>query len=70
MKPRSRLTLKEQRFVDAYLGRCAGNATAAVRAAGYGATTSATQQVQGSKLLSKAMVAQAIKARTSSAVTK
>ncbi len=65
MTPRSRLTLKEQRFVDAYLGHCGGNATAAVRAAGYGATTANAQGVQGLRLLRKAKIEQAIKARTS-----
>ncbi len=64
-----RLTLKERRFVDAYLGHCGGNATAAVRAAGYGATTSQAQRVQGSRLLTKANVQQAIKGRAA-AVTK
>ncbi len=65
-----KLTLKEQRFVDAYLGHCGGNATAAVRAAGYGATTSLAQRVQGSRLLTKANVQQAIKARTSASTKK
>lgn len=51
-----RLTVRERRFIDAYLGSCSGNASAAVRVAGYGARTQKSQQTQGSKLLSKSIV--------------
>lgn len=64
------LSLKERRFVDAYLGSAAGNATAAVRAAGYSGRSAKAQQVQGSRLLSKTKVKAALAARLQKAEAK
>ncbi len=55
------LTLKERRFVDAYLGSAGGNATQAARQAGY-AGRSDVLKVQGSRLLTRANVRTAINA--------
>jgi phage terminase small subunit len=53
-KPRSGdLTLKERRFVDAYLGSAAGNATKAAQYAGYAVSSS---DVTASRLLGKARI--------------
>lgn len=46
------LTEKERRFVEAFLGKCAGNATQAVLAAGYQQNRNAAA-VTGSQLLRK-----------------
>lgn len=70
MKKGQTLSLKERRFVDAYLGTCNGNASAAVRAAGYGARTQKSQQVQGSQLLSKPIVRALIEQRNAKATEK
>ncbi len=59
MKPRSRLTLKEQRFVDAYLGVSKGNVTDAAFRAGYGSTRPSAETL-GSRLLGKVGIQQAI----------
>lgn len=48
-------TVKERRFVDAYLSTARGNATQAARQAGYSGT-SEVLKVQGSRLLTKANV--------------
>src|SRR5207249_2151687 len=58
------LTAKEQRFVDAYVGECKGNATQSVYAAGYDQTPGAAA-VTGSRLLRKANVMRAIAERVS-----
>lgn len=58
-----KLSLKERRFVDAFMGSCAGNATAAYKAAGYTARSDRVAQVCGSQLLSKPKVRLAIEAR-------
>jgi len=58
----SKLTPKEQRFVDAYLGKANGVATKAARQAGYRQTEGALA-VTGSRLLRKAKVRAAIQAR-------
>lgn len=55
------LTLKERRFVDAYLGSARGNAAQAARQAGY-AGSRAVLKVQGSRLLTKANLRNAIDA--------
>jgi len=54
------LTEKERRFVVAYVGECAGNATAAVRAAKYAAKNDAVAANIGSELLRKPQVSDAI----------
>lgn len=55
------LTLMERRFVDAYLGSARGNATQAARQAGY-AGSSKVLKVQGSRLLTRANLRNAINA--------
>lgn len=60
-KPRSvnrGLTLKQQLFVDAYLGEANGNATEAARIAGY-----ASPRIQGSENLTKPDIRAAIDSR-------
>lgn len=59
MKP---LTERERLFVDAYMGPAAGNGTEAARLAGYKGSAK-VQQVQASRLLSKAIVQTAIAER-------
>ncbi len=56
------LTLKERRFVDGYLGSCAGNGKRAAIAAGYAGGHAA--EVTASRLLRKAEVKAAVAART------
>lgn len=56
----SKLTVKQQAFVDAYCGAAQGNATEAARMAGYKGTDRALQ-VMGSQNLSKPIIAAAIK---------
>jgi phage terminase small subunit len=51
------LSERERRFVDAYMGEAAGNATKAAKLAGYSAHTATTL---GSRLLRKVHVADAI----------
>ena len=61
--PRSRtakLSERERRFVDAFMGDAAGNATKAARLAGYANTTA---EKQASRLLGKVGVQRAIAAR-------
>ncbi len=55
------LTLKERRFVDAYLGSAGGNATQAARQAGYAGSPDVLK-VQASRLLTRANVRAAINA--------
>jgi phage terminase small subunit len=55
------LTLMERRFVDAYLGSARGNAAQAARQAGY-AGSPAVLKVQGSRLLTRANLRNAIDA--------
>src|SRR5687767_7882684 len=55
-----KLTEKERRFVENFFGDCAGNATAAARASGYGP---AGAHVAASRLLRKAKVQAAVAAR-------
>jgi len=63
-KPKSKkLTLKEQRFVDAYLGECHGNGTLSAARAGYVQTYDALRTT-AKRLLTKAHIQAAIKART------
>lgn len=57
----SKMTLKQQRFVEAYLGTARGNATQAARRAGYEGTAEVLK-VQGSRLLTNANVRRAIEA--------
>ena len=59
MKP---LTLKEQRFVDAYLGSAGGNGTAACRLAGYQGNPKVLG-VTAVRLLAKASIQTAVTAR-------
>lgn len=56
------LSLKERRFVDAYLGSANGNATKAARQAGYGSTAKSSS-VLGARLLGKVSVRRAIENR-------
>lgn len=55
--PRGKLTEKERRFVDAYLGECRGNGTQAARVAGYSAKNG---RHQASYLLTKPNIKAAI----------
>lgn len=61
-----KLTLKEQRFVDAYLGVARGNGTEAAALAGYGRTRISSRQL-ATRLLRKVHVQQAIATRTNRA---
>lgn len=56
------LTPKEQRFLDEYLGACAGNGTLAAKAAGY-AGSGPTLAVQANRLLKKANIVSAMAER-------
>jgi len=58
----SKLTHKQQAFVDAYCGPSKGNATDAARRAGYKGTDRALQ-VMGANNISKPIIAAAIAAR-------
>lgn len=62
-KKAGKLSLKEQRFVDAFLGDAAGNATEAAVQAGYG-TTRKSACVLAVRLLGKVSIGRAIAART------
>lgn len=55
-----KLTERERRFVEAFLGKCAGNGSAAARAAGY-----RHGHVAASRLLRRVKVQKAIAARVS-----
>jgi hypothetical protein len=57
-----KLTLKMQRFVDAYMGAAGGNATEAARMAGYAGSDAVLAQVGGENLR-KPQIAAAIAAR-------
>ncbi len=59
-RPSSGLTERERRFVTAYLGRAAGNATKAARLAGYSPRTA---RQQGHKLLTKVDIRHALEQR-------
>lgn len=50
-----RLTLKQERFIAAYLGEAKGNATEAARKAGYAGNTD-TLKVDGARLLANANI--------------
>ncbi len=63
MEERRKLTEKQRRFVEAYLGEARGNATEAARIAGYKGNER-TLQVVGSQNLSKPIVSDAIRERT------
>lgn len=67
-KPKT-LTLKERRFVDAYLGSAAGNGTAAARTAGYKGSPKVLG-VQSARMLGKASVKAAVAARVQKAEAK
>jgi len=58
----NKLTLKEQRFVDAYLGSAGGNGVQAARLAGYQQTEKALR-VTASRLLAKANIQAAVALR-------
>lgn len=70
-KKNARLSLKEQRFVDAYLGSAGGNGTEAVLAAGYNQNRKVAA-VTSAKLLRKASIRQEVdrrqNARTDAAI--
>jgi phage terminase small subunit len=57
---RGALNERERRFVEAFMGVCAGNATAAATRAGYSRKTA---RVQGAQLLAKLNIRRAIEAR-------
>jgi len=59
----STLTLKEQRFVDAYLGSAAGNGTKAALQAGYTSNRSSAKTL-AARLLTKVHIRSAVNART------
>lgn len=64
MKTLTKLTLKERRFVDAYLGSAAGNGTKAIVASGYSTTKNAKSAgVMATKLLAKDRIRAEIKRR-------
>jgi phage terminase small subunit len=57
------LSERERRFVDAYMGKAAGNATKAAELAGY---SQKTCRQQGARLLTKVSIQAAIKQRAES----
>ena len=57
-----RMTLKEQRFVDAYLGSAFGNGTKAVLQAGYTANRGSAKTL-AARLLTKVHICSAVNAR-------
>lgn len=57
------LTNRQRAFVEAYLGPARLNATAAAEAAGYSKLSKKALQVQGSRLLSNAIVQSRVRAR-------
>lgn len=59
----TKLSERERRFVECYMGAAAGNATKAARLAGYAQTTA---EKQASRLLAKVGIQSAIAARASS----
>lgn len=63
------LSLKERRFVDAYLGSCAGNGTQAAKAAGY-AGSEKVLGIQAVRLLAKARIRAAVESRQARAEEK
>lgn len=60
------LTEKQRRFVECYMGKCAGNGTAAARAAGYKGNT-VTLAAVATENLRKPLIQQAIQARIAKA---
>lgn len=53
----TKLTVKERRFIDAYLGSCNGNATQAIIVSGYSTTRNVKSAgVMGTKVLAKGRV--------------
>lgn len=62
-KKSDRLSVKERRFIDAYLGSCRGNGTEAVLAAGYVQSRKAAS-ITASRLLGKASIRQEVETRT------
>lgn len=68
-KKGSELTLKERRFIDAYLGSCAGNGTDAVLMAGYKQNRKAAA-VQATQLLRKPNIRQEVDRRQEKRTTK
>jgi phage terminase small subunit len=63
----ARLTEKQKRFVEAYVGPAKGNATEAARMAGYD-QSEGSMRVQGFENLTKPNVQQAIEARIAEAI--
>jgi phage terminase small subunit len=61
-KKNAQLSLKERRFIDAYLGSCHGNGTEAVLAAGYNQSRKAAS-ITAARLLGKASIRQQVNAR-------
>lgn len=61
-KYQTKLSLKEQRFVDAYLGSCNGNATEAALTAGYTRNRKSAAEL-GSRLLRKVKIRAVIEKR-------
>lgn len=53
MEDETKLTIKEERFVNAYLGEAAGNATESARIAGYSGKSYAALRKEASVLLTK-----------------
>lgn len=62
MPKRDKLTEKQRRFVEAYMGKAAGNGTEAARIAGYKGNTKTLQSV-ATENLSKPVIAAAIQER-------
>jgi hypothetical protein len=60
---KQRLTLKEQRFIDAYVGSASGNGTKAVLQAGY-TTNRGSAKTLATRLLTKAHIRVAVNERT------
>jgi phage terminase small subunit len=67
-KKNEKLSAKEARFVDAFLGSCSGNATEACLAAGYSRNRKSAAEI-GSRLLRKVKIARALKAATNARQT-
>ncbi len=68
-KPPQRLTLKQQKFVEAYVGAANGNATRAAQLAGYKGSE-VTLQAVGSENLRKPLITSAIAQRTQKGLKK
>ena len=63
---KSKLTPKQELFVDAYVGKAKGNATEAARIAGYKGSKHTLQSV-GAENLSKPVISQAVQKRLATA---